>query len=56
MGAIAESESLLRRVVPDDQGFNPEDPDAQKVYYRIKYKWCMLSKLNFYYVQYSTIT
>ena len=31
MGAIAESESLLRRVVPDDQGFNPEDPDAQKV-------------------------
>ena len=47
MGAIAESESLLRRVVPDDQGFNPEDPDAQKVYYRIKYKWCMLSKLNF---------
>ncbi len=31
MGAIAESESLLRRVVPDDQGFNPEDPDAKKV-------------------------
>ena len=55
MGAIAESESLLRRVVPDDQGFNPEDPDAQKVYHRIKYKWCMLSKLKFYYVQYSTI-
>ena len=32
MGAIAESESLLRRVVPDDQGFNPEDSDAQKRY------------------------
>ena len=32
MGAIAESESLLRRVVPDDQGFNPEDPDTQKVF------------------------
>ena len=31
MGAIAESESLLRRVVPDDQGFNPEDPDPKKV-------------------------
>ena len=53
MGAIAESESLLRRVVPDDQGFNPEDPDAQKVHYRIKYRWGMLSIL---YVQYSTIT
>ncbi len=31
MGAIAESESLLRRVVPDDQGFDPEDPDPKKV-------------------------
>ena len=31
MGAIAESESLLRRVVPDDQGFNPEDADPKKV-------------------------
>ena len=31
MGAIAESDSLLRRVVPDDQGFNPEDPDPKKV-------------------------
>ena len=55
MGAIAESESLLRRVVPDDQGFNPEDPDAQKVHYRIKYSKGN-AKQNFYYVQYSTIT
>lgn len=31
MGAIAESESLLRRVVPDDQGFDSEDQDPKKV-------------------------